>query len=93
MADCPYCQRRLHWWQPLTTWRGEIIYCPHCLQALRIDKRRYAVLTGTSTAALAGAMLLPTEHPYLVIIVVGLLAIGACALFGKVVRVDSRDDE
>ena len=92
MATCPYCQQSVRWWEPLVTRRGQRFSCPHCQRALRVDRLRYGVLTGTSVAVIASANLVPTEHPYLLVAVLVVLAVGACVLFGKVERADGGGD-
>jgi glutaredoxin len=91
MAGCPYCHRHVRWWEPLTTWRGQVLYCPHCGRALRIDRGRYAVLTGVSTAVIASVNLLPSEHPFILLAMAVVLVVGMCVLFGKVVKADAED--
>jgi glutaredoxin len=91
MAGCPYCHHAVRWWEPLTTWRGQLLYCPHCLRALRIDRGRYAVLTGVSVALISSVNLLPSDHPYVLLAIAVVVALAACVLFGKVVKADEDD--
>ncbi len=93
MPTCPYCQQTVRWWVPLVTRRGELFECTHCYRSLRIDRRRYAWLYGVSVSVIASTNLVPTEHPYLLVLTVSALAIIACVLFGKVEGAESDDED
>ena len=92
MAYCPYCQQRVSWWQPLVTWRGETFWCPHCQRALRLDARRYAVLSGCSIALIVGVNRVQSAHPYLLIAFAAAVAVVLTLVFGKVVKAEPGDD-
>jgi hypothetical protein len=92
MARCPYCDKRVAWWQPLTAWRDETLYCPHCMRALRVDRRRYGVLTSFSVAIIAMVGLLHSDHYYLLLGLAVALALIVCTLFGRVVKAEAADE-